>query len=259
MSSAVVYKILHLESSSNVRSFCYAKSRKMLSMLDEVKSPTVDLSTADSVREFLSEHDDFKVNFVESYQGTGVPFPHMSGVVGVFASNFLAWKAFCESDASILIMLEDDVLLSSNFSAAMLKYLEQLPPGWDIFSFCVPDNCLHRYKGSELDGGICEIYQDWSAGGYAITKSGAIKVLEDIKTNGISKPLDHYLYSVERSPSGFYEPTSGFIKAYGIKPKSHKPARIYNINRQDSFDYGRSYIGSTEPLDLSTDLPWSKA
>ena len=72
---------------------------------------------------------DFNFYFTERWMGNDQIFPHKTGVVGVWASNFLAWKNLLESDYDAVIIFEDDAEMKDNFfemfyKIYIVKYLE---------------------------------------------------------------------------------------------------------------------------------------
>jgi GR25 family glycosyltransferase involved in LPS biosynthesis len=167
-------------------------------------SETKNLSTKESVEKFLEENKDFVLNrTVKGVNNKHYTFPHKSGVLGVWASNFIAWKKFLESDLDILLIFEDDVAISKDFYQIFTKYLNQLPENWDFFSFFVPeDNYTYNRYNKNIhnieDKDVCINYQDWSCAGYAVSKSGVLKALEDIKNIGVNRPIDWYVFNINR-------------------------------------------------------------
>ena len=85
-----------------------------MSFLPRLGSPTVYLNTADKAEEFINRTPEFKVNTVTDFCKPGETFPPSSGVVGVWASNYLAYKKFLESDKDVLLIFEDDIVISNN-------------------------------------------------------------------------------------------------------------------------------------------------
>jgi GR25 family glycosyltransferase involved in LPS biosynthesis len=156
------------------------------------------LNTIDKVENFVNTRPEFKVNTVEDYCQPGETFPPSAGVVGVWASNYLAYKKFLESDYDTLVLFEDDILMSKNFKDVVETYMWELPSDWDFFSFFVPDDSLFAYTDTDHNIGaqnVCVSYQQWSCAGYMVSRSGARKAIEDIESKGINCPVDWYIFN----------------------------------------------------------------
>jgi GR25 family glycosyltransferase involved in LPS biosynthesis len=96
------------------------------------------------------------------------------------------------------MLMEDDIELSKNFNQMIYKYVDELPEDWDVFTVYIPETGNIRYKKNAKDlmigkENICKVYQSWSCLCYIVSKSGAKKIIEDVK-NPVSRPIDHYLY-----------------------------------------------------------------
>jgi GR25 family glycosyltransferase involved in LPS biosynthesis len=114
--------------------------------------------------------------------------------------------------------MEDHIQLSKDFSTKLHEYIDELPEDWDVFTVYVPPTGNIRYKkdGAHLDIGkknVCKVYQSWSCLCYVVSKSGAKKLIEMVKTP-VSRPIDHYLFYNEE------------LNVYAIK---YNRANICNI------------------------------
>lgn len=91
-----------------------------------------------------------------------------------------------------VIIFEDDIILSDNFSSKLEIYLSELPDNWECFSF-------HAYnaKTIPISEHTCEIFPDlYGAHGFIINKQGIQKTLlsyhqYDCPENIYLKSLDH--------------------------------------------------------------------
>ena len=214
-----------------------------MSFLPRLGSPTMYLNTADKAEKFINQTPDFKVNTVTDFCKPGETFPPSSGVVGVWASNYLAYKKFLESDKDVLLLFEDDIVISKNFKNIAEKYMNELMPIWDFFSFFVPDDSLFAYSKSDHDledEFICKSYQQWSCAGYAISRRGAEKTIADIKLRGINCPIDWYVFNFRMKQ----EKNQMQFNTFTVKPQVYKPVKFLPGAAQ----YSQIHNGSTELL-----------
>lgn len=236
------FTVFHIEGVNKGRDYCYSDLTEFLKThIKFIPTPTVNLSSDDQVSEFLSSvYPEFRVNYTKDYWVPGNNFPHKAGVVGVWASNYFAWKALLESDKDALIIFEDDVILGANFPGIIQKYVKELPQDWDIFSFFVPEDTHVRYTDShQVEGAkyICRNYQDWSCAGYMISRAGAEKALKDIEKNGVSDPVDWYVFDFEYPADRIPK-----FNSYCLKPSTYVPLQFFERVSKDS------YIHATESL-----------
>ena len=214
-----------------------------MSFLPRLGSPTMYLNTADKVENFINLHPEFKVNTVEDYCQPGETFPPSAGVVGVWASNYKAWKRFLESDYDTLIIFEDDIVLSKNFKFIAEKYLDELMPVWDFFSFFVPNDSFFAYNPQLHDMGdenICRSYQQWSCAGYAVSRRGAEKAIADVESQGITAPVDWYIFNFRMKQ----EENQAQFSTYTVKPDKYIPIKFL----QGAANVSQIHRGSTELL-----------
>lgn len=229
-----VYKILHIDHMSE-RNKTVKKNSLLMKMfdVDELECSVQDLSTFEKMNNFISSNEGFDVQYHNKFEN---PFPHVSGVIGVWASNWVAWKKFIETDADFLIILEDDVVLKVNAIETINKIVANMPEEWDVFSFFIPndmENFYSEYHHNIEHPLVCKPYQGWSCGGYIINRNGAIKAIEYLKSNKIDTPIDYFM---------FLE-THNVLKVYNPMPFLKKIAYFDD-------DYINSYIGKTEGITL---------
>jgi GR25 family glycosyltransferase involved in LPS biosynthesis len=214
-----------------------------MSSIPRLGSNTCYLNTVDKVESFVNLHPEFKVNTVEDYCQPGETFPPSAGVVGVWASNYMAWKAFLESDYDTLIIFEDDIALSKNFRAIAEIYLAELMPVWDFFSFFVPNDSLFAYNPQIHDMGdenTCRSYQQWSCAGYAVSRKGAERAIQDVESQGITAPVDWYIFNFRMKQ----EETQAQFSTYTVKPDKYLPIKLL----QGAANISQIHNGSTELL-----------
>lgn len=159
---------------------------------DNFDTPTIMMKNTDDIKSFY-KNAQIKVD-PKGWLGDG----WKPGELGIWASNYTAWKNFSESTYDHIILMEDDIQLSKDFGQKLYEYIDELPEDWDVFTVYVPPTGNIRYKkdGKHLDIGkknVCKVYQSWSCLCYVVSKSGAKKLLEMVKTP-VSRPIDHYLF-----------------------------------------------------------------
>ena len=214
-----------------------------MSFLPRLGSETVYLNTAEKAEEFLNKTPKFKINTVTDFCKPGETFPPSSGVIGVWASNYLAYKKFLESKYDTLIIFEDDIIISNNFRTIAKIYMNELMPVWDFFSFFVPDDSLFAYNQNNHDIGeehICRSYQQWSCAGYAVNRRGAEKAIANIELRGINCPVDWYIFNFRMKQ----EENQIKFNTFTVKPQTYKPIKFL----QEAAQYSQIHNGSTELL-----------
>lgn len=219
------FEVFHIDTGNDHRNQSYDHILKTMRSVDRLNSPTIYLDTKEKMEEFLKSNLSFKVNTVEDYAQPGETFPPSSGVVGVWASNYLAYKNFLNSDKELLFLFEDDIMLSANFMAIASFYLKELPSDWDFFSLFVPDDSLFAYNEDLHHIGkanICKSYQQWSCASYVVTRQGAEKAVKDIESAGISAPIDWYIFNFRMKA----DPNQIIFDTYTLKPKTYKPVKF---------------------------------
>jgi len=237
------FEVFHTDTGNELRNKSYEGILESMSFLPRLGSPTMYLNTADKAEAFINQTPDFKVNTVIDFCKPGETFPPSSGVIGVWASNYLAYKKFLESDKDVLIIFEDDIIISNNFKTIADMYMSELMPIWDFFSFFVPDDSLFAYNQSEHDIGeehTCKSYQQWSCAGYAVSRRGAEKAVADIEFKGINCPVDWYIFNFRMKQ----EENQIKFNTFTIKPQIYRPIKFL----QEAAQYSQIHNGSTELL-----------
>lgn len=219
------FEVFHTDTGNNIRNRSYEGILKTMSFLPRLGSPTMYLNTYEKAQKFMDENPDFKVNTVHDYAQPGETFPPSSGVIGVWASNWLAYKAFLESDNDVMFIFEDDIVLSKNFDFITNFYMKELLPTWDFFSVFVPDDSLFAYNEEQHDiyeEHVCKSYQQWSCAAYAVSRRGAEKALNDVKTRGITAPVDWYVFNFRMKA----ESDQMKFATYTLKPNVYRPVKF---------------------------------
>lgn len=219
------FEVFHTDTGNKIRNRSYEGILNTMSFLPRLGSPTMYLNTVEKAQKFIDENPDFKVNTVHDYAQPGETFPPSSGVVGVWASNWMAFKKFLDTDKEVLFIFEDDVVLSKNFDVITNFYMKELPLTWNFFSLFVPDDSLFAYNEEQHDiyeEHICKSYQQWSCAAYAVSRRGAEKALNDIKTRGITAPVDWYVFNFRMKA----EQDQMRFATYTLKPNVYRPVKF---------------------------------
>jgi GR25 family glycosyltransferase involved in LPS biosynthesis len=212
----ISFKIFHNEEDTPIMQKRNILTKRAIAQLekdfDNFATPTIMMRNIEDIQAFYKKSD-IKVD-PKGWLGEG----WKPGELGIWASNYTAWANFANSSYDHIILMEDDIQLSKDFSQRLYEYIDELPEDWDVFTVYVPPTGNIRYKkdGKHLDVGkknVCKVYQSWSCLCYVVSKSGAKKLLEMVKTP-VSRPIDHYLFYNEE------------LSVYAIK---YNRANICNI------------------------------
>ena len=159
---------------------------------DEFDTPTIIMKNQDDVK-----------NFYKNVNMKIYPMGHFNtgwkpGELGIWASNYTAWQNFLKSDYDYIILMEDDIVLGNDFNNKLIRYIDELPEDWDIFTAYIPSFGNDRYgknrKSLYVDKeNICRVYQSWSCLCYVVSKQGAKKLLKEVQST-VRSPIDHYLF-----------------------------------------------------------------
>ena len=195
-SPKICFKIFHNEEDTHIMEKRNILTQRAIAQLEEdfdnFDTPTIMTRSLEDIKSFY-KNAKIKVD-PKGWEGNG----WKPGELGIWASNYTAWVNFAKSKYDHIILMEDDIKLSKTFSTKLDQYIEELPNDWDVFTVYIPPSGNVRYKrdGKDLDIGktnVCKVYQSWSCLCYVVSKSGAKKLIEMVKTP-VSRPIDHYLF-----------------------------------------------------------------
>jgi GR25 family glycosyltransferase involved in LPS biosynthesis len=212
----IAYKLFHLPRDHDRNKLVENVHSNLLKDIKILNTDTIKISSYDEYTKFKEQHLDFNIDpngyNLDNKQGWRY------GEVGIWASNWLAWKNFIESDYDYLILMEDDIILYDNFLDNIKKYLKELPDQFDAFHAFYPESEEHKYNtGLDISENICSSYQDWSCACYIINKSGAKKMIE-LASKGIYLPLDWFMFRQKHA-----------LSIYTIKPTINAICTIVNV------------------------------
>lgn len=195
-SPKICFKIFHNEENTDLMEKRNILTQRAITQLeqdfDNFDTPTIMTRSLEDIKSFY-KNAKIKVD-PKGWEGNG----WKPGELGIWASNYTAWVNFSKSKYDHIILMEDDIKLSKTFSTKLDQYIEELPNDWDVFTVYIPPSGNVRYKrdGKDLDIGkpnVCKVYQSWSCLCYVVSKAGAKKLIELVKTP-VSRPIDHYLF-----------------------------------------------------------------
>jgi GR25 family glycosyltransferase involved in LPS biosynthesis len=213
----ICYKIFHIEGmgeSANIRSDLYKKSKEYLSMyFNELDTPTIKISNQE-------EYEDFNKNYIDMKPASAFKY----GEMGIWASNLLALKNFINTEYDYLILMEDDIQIEQYFTEYLGKYMSQLPENWDVFSYFVHPNQFSRFQGDINSTSVVDAYQDWSMLCWIVNKRSAKKILNNIKIEGVTDPIDWHIF---RNKDKY--------NSYTLSPYTIRPVTLYDT--QSTFQH----------------------
>jgi len=159
---------------------------------DEFSTPTIIIKNQDDVKNFY-KNANIKIYPMGHFNTGWKP-----GELGIWASNYTAWQNFLKSDYDYIVLMEDDIVLGNDFNNKLIRYIDELPEDWDIFTAYIPSFGNERYgknrKSLYVDKeNICRVYQSWSCLCYVVSKQGAKKLLKEVQST-VRSPIDHYLF-----------------------------------------------------------------
>lgn len=200
------HKVFHLEKDKDRFEYTKNINEYLINHSLPLNTPTIGLSSQEEYELFTKKNPDFYVNpagyNLDNVQGWKY------GEVGIWASNFLAYKNFLNTELDYLILMEDDILFDDQYMPLLKKYIQELPEDWDMFSYFVPRDQKLKYENRHDIGkeNVCLSYQDWSMLCYVINKRSAQKIIDSMH-DGVYLPLDWHFYR-----------NTQFFKCYTVKP-----------------------------------------
>lgn len=223
------HKVFHIDSDSE-RDWLTKNINIYLSdYSEELDTPTVEIRSVEDLKSYYFHNPDFSIN-PQGYSLDGIQGWKL-GELGIWASNYTAWKNFLKTDNEYLILMEDDIVFNQDFFPLLEKYILELPEGWDFFSFFVPADQNYKYGlHKAYSENISLLYQDWSCLCYILTRKGAEKSLQ-IMSGGVSLPLDWF----------FYRQTDKFL-GFSIKPDVAKGCTLAKLESTFQTKHERKVI-----------------
>lgn len=191
--------------SQKVRNTLATTSIEVLSKhLVRLDSPTITIKTKDETFSFLQDHKHLKLSpklyTVIPRNGDYHSFePSMwsPAQVGIWASNYLAWKALSESTFDYALLLENDMIIEDGFFDALSDALQTLPTDWDVYFHYITKTNLSKLTNTEVHSLYRPSYFV-SHASYVISKKGAQKAVKEIEDGFIIDfPVDWFFLNRE--------------------------------------------------------------
>lgn len=188
----ICYEVFHVDGINEDRDEVARIAHKNLSKgYSRLDSPTINLIDKD---------------YKKDIPNVVVKRPMKSGEIGIYASNFIAWQKFLNSSYDALLIVEDDIFISSNFVEKINLYTRKMPQDWDVLFIYGNTISLLKYNNNKFyDKDIHSIghpfiskmfLRNLSAGCYLVSRSGAKKLVEH-STNNFTDAVDAILYSLK--------------------------------------------------------------
>jgi len=177
---------------------------KLVDFSKPINSKTIFIRNEDDLKNFYLNNKDINVN-PEGYINWEGKQGWKFGELGIWASNFLAWQEFANSEYDYLIIFEDDVKLLENFTKLLPEYINSLPKDWDILGlYSTPFEWSQYKKEYDIEGNsfVCQSFHYLNLAAYVINKHAVFKILEKIKTP-IEEPIDVYMFTHPRKFNSF--------------------------------------------------------
>jgi len=199
------HKVFHLEDAKEREQYSVSINNYLNKYSSELKMNAIRISDDIELNKFIKDNPDFNLNpqgyNLDNIQGWRY------GEIGVWASNFTAWKEFLTTASDSVILMEDDILFEEDFIPLLEEYLKELPEDWDAFFFAVPPGQFPKYHTSlDVNHNVCKVYQDHWMLCYVLSRKGASKALEFV-ARGIDLPLDWFFFRQKH-----------IFNSYAIKP-----------------------------------------
>jgi GR25 family glycosyltransferase involved in LPS biosynthesis len=212
----ISYKLFHLPRDHQRNKLVENVHSNLLKSIKIFDTDTIRISSYNEYIKFKKQYPDFNIDIngynLDNKQGWRY------GEVGIWASNWLAWKNFIDSNYDYLILMEDDIVLYHNFLDSIKIFLSELPEQFDALHVFYPESEKNKYNTElNISKSICLSYQDWSCACYIINKSGAKKMIE-LASKGIYLPLDWFMFRQKH-----------LLNIYTIKPTINEICTVMNV------------------------------
>ncbi len=107
---------------------------------------------------------------------------------GCYMSHVLLWQTMLQRELDFIVVLEDDVLLVSDFTSKLRAILMKMPQNWGILYL----NGTERKFGGKHDDGVFQATGGVGAFAYALSRSAAQYFLRGT-ARASNKPIDHVM------------------------------------------------------------------
>jgi len=181
------YKIFVINMPKSVERWAYVKAQLDSIGIDVERVDGVDVSTLS--KENLDKYYSYKKNRKE------YPKPLSKGEIGCHISHVNCWEKTIEQNLDFAIILEDDILITQEFSKA-IEFLKSNFDKWDFVRIQVESKDRWLWKKEDLEGfSLYEFLRHSGCSwGYVLKREIATRLLNNIIPFGITTDSNMHLY-----------------------------------------------------------------
>lgn len=113
------------------------------------------------------------------------------GGLGCFLSHLKVMQQFVDDDGGagdMALIMEDDNNFLPDSYRRMQTSIQQVPADWDVLL-----GVYYRAEGTDVVGNCRDVTGFWGTGGYLVTKSGAEKLIREVKERKMDAQIDAFL------------------------------------------------------------------
>ena len=177
-------------------------------------------------------------------------FKWKKSVMGCALSHYQIWKTMLEQNLGCCLVLEDDVMFSSDYANKWNQMVSELPADADFIFLggVLPPNkpalpmvtepvnkSFAKVKKHNLFGGEPRRYFHFCTYSYAVTRAGAAKLCALIAERGIFTSIDHMIVN-HGELLNIYFSTPLLAGCIQDNDPAYQNADFNNFNRVDKFD-----------------------
>ena len=160
-------------------------------------------------------------------------------------SYIYTWKSVLEKEKksnNYVLMLDDDVRFSYNFSINLRRFLHAIPKNWDILYLGASQ---HNWENVNLKSMFYEAHNTKGSFAILLSPHGVQKVYESLNTHYYDKPLDEILNTIQANKYVAYPNLviSDVAQSSIRKPRKnvqmHANKMQWSLNNYDYFKYLR--------------------
>jgi GR25 family glycosyltransferase involved in LPS biosynthesis len=232
------HKVFHIDGDTENEKHRKVLTDRMNSYLEgfseELNTPTIKISNDDEYKLFYTINDGIRIDpqGYNLHDAQGWRW----GELGIWASNYAAWKNFAEGDYDYLMLMEDDIVYHDDFKDVLVEYMKELPDNFDMFAYCVPERDLWKYEDQKPrlsinKENLCIAYQDSMMLCYIISKASVKKLLAHLDKFMVNLPLDWFFFRQHH-----------YFNCITIKSTSNIPCHIEDIESTFQTTQGRYVV-----------------
>lgn len=210
----------------------------------------IDCNTT-QIEEWFKNHPEIKVEFVpyltKQVLNIEVSYPCMwirRGLIAYILSTIELWEYMIKNNIPNMIIMQDDLILYSEFENDIEKLLNELPPDFEFINLFTHSKFIERLDKSPkiADKNYKKLSTTWGVDvAYCISLSGAKKLLKKFQTiyNPIDIQLCHIFQSNDIKVYSAYPP---LIKTLGQEDMNENIDKIPSSIWTSEIYNGMSYM-----------------